>query len=234
MKQTIVTTSWDDGHKLDTKLALLLKKYGLKGTIYISPKDREFNKKDLLSENDIKVLSKDFEIGAHTINHPYLTKIPKLEANYEIYASKKYLEEIIKKQVTSFCYPYGDYNGSVADLVKKNGFKLARTTKRYTFRKQVNVFALNTTFHTYNHLTDYFKFSRIAGLNLRSFITYLDWETAGKEIFDYCIKNKELFHIWGHSWEIDKFKAWDKLESLFSYISGRKNVKYVNNAELII
>ena len=32
---TIVTTSWDDGNKLDLKLAALLDKYGLVGTFYI-------------------------------------------------------------------------------------------------------------------------------------------------------------------------------------------------------
>jgi hypothetical protein len=34
-----VTTSWDDGHKLDMKLAVLLKKYGIKGTFYICPNE---------------------------------------------------------------------------------------------------------------------------------------------------------------------------------------------------
>ena len=50
MKKTIVTTSWDDGHKLDLKLAALLKKYNIKGTFYISPHDNEFSKNELLSK----------------------------------------------------------------------------------------------------------------------------------------------------------------------------------------
>ena len=35
MKQIIVTTSWDDGHPLDFKIASLLEEYNLKGTFYI-------------------------------------------------------------------------------------------------------------------------------------------------------------------------------------------------------
>ena len=74
-KKLLVTTSWDDGHKLDIRLAALLKKYGIKGTFYICPQDHEFKNEDLLSTQDILTISKDFEIGGHTITHPYLTKI---------------------------------------------------------------------------------------------------------------------------------------------------------------
>ena len=65
-KQIIVTTSWDDGHKLDLKLAKLLKKYGIGGTFYISPKNREFREEDLLLDEEIIKLDRDFEIwGSH-------------------------------------------------------------------------------------------------------------------------------------------------------------------------
>src|SRR5215469_1471877 len=110
MKKVIVTTSWDDGHKLDIKLAKLLKKYGIKGTFYVSPKNHELSKKDRLSNAEIKSLSKDFEIGAHTMTHPHLTRIAPDKAFQEIKESKEYLESIIDKKVNSFCYPYGDFN----------------------------------------------------------------------------------------------------------------------------
>ena len=47
----IVTTSWDDGHKLDLKLAKLLKKYGVPATFYIAPNNRQWDKKDLLTKD---------------------------------------------------------------------------------------------------------------------------------------------------------------------------------------
>src|SRR5207237_6708341 len=72
-KMIYVTTSWDDGHKLDVRLAALLKKYGIKGTFYICPQDQEFKDEDLLSPQDILSISQDFEIGGHTITHPHLT-----------------------------------------------------------------------------------------------------------------------------------------------------------------
>ncbi len=59
-KQEIVTTSWDDGHKLDLKLIKILNKYNIKGTFYVAPKNREFNKKDLLSDEEIIEINEDF------------------------------------------------------------------------------------------------------------------------------------------------------------------------------
>ena len=40
-------------------------------------------------------------------------------------------------------------------------------------------------------------------------------------------------HLWGHSWDMDKHKDWDKLENVLVYISKRKNVKYLANSEII-
>ena len=82
--QIIVTTSWDDGHKLDLKLAGLLNKYSLKGTFYISKNYFEENR---LTEADILAISKNHEIGAHTINHPDLAKISANESKKEIIES---------------------------------------------------------------------------------------------------------------------------------------------------
>src|SRR6266571_410568 len=94
-KKICVTTSWDDGHKLDIRLAALLKQYGVKGTFYVCPQDREFQSEDLLSAQGLLSISKDFEIGGHTITHPHLTNVPLSQADDEIARSKTYLEELL-------------------------------------------------------------------------------------------------------------------------------------------
>lgn len=44
-KQIIVTTSWDDGHKLDLKLAKLLEKHEIRGTfIFLQKIENSKNK----------------------------------------------------------------------------------------------------------------------------------------------------------------------------------------------
>ena len=48
-KDLIVTTSWDDGQKVDLKLAKLLIKYDVKGTFYITKSYRDpLEKQDVI------------------------------------------------------------------------------------------------------------------------------------------------------------------------------------------
>jgi len=232
MKKIIVTTSWDDGHKLDIRLANLLKKYGIKATFYISPQDHEYKREDLLSKNEIKNLAKDFEIGAHTMTHPHLSKIPLEKADYEISESKKYLEKVIGRKIMSFCYPYGDYNQKIVQLVSKNNFKIARTVKRFSFEEPKKPFEMGTTFHTYKHYSEIPTISKFTKINIFALARYTNWENSAIDLFDSC-KNNSLFHLWGHAIEFEKFKEWDKLERILSYISKRKEVLYKTNGEII-
>ncbi len=228
-----VTTSWDDGHKLDIRLAALLKKYGIKGTFYVCPQDREFKSEDLLSPQDVLTISKDFEIGGHTITHPHLTQIAISQAEDEIVQSKSYLENLLQREVTAFCYPYGDYNDEVKGLVKKHGYKLARTTRRYAFDIAQDVFELPTTFHTYAHYSDLHKILYFSNFSFSNFKKYWNWEKLAIALFDYTYQTGGIFHLWGHSWEIEKNNGWQKLENVFSYIAKKNNVVNQTNTGIL-
>ena len=69
------------------------------------------------------------EIGSHTRTHPWLTRLSRERAWEEIHGSKKKLEDLFGRAVRHFCYPYGDYNVMVADLVAQAGYATACTTK---------------------------------------------------------------------------------------------------------
>jgi len=68
------------------------------------------------------------EIGAHTCTHPRLTQLAPAIAREEVCASKKRLEDQFGVAVEHFCYPYGDWNDAVRDLVAEAGYKSACTT----------------------------------------------------------------------------------------------------------
>jgi peptidoglycan/xylan/chitin deacetylase (PgdA/CDA1 family) len=236
-RKIIVTTSWDDGHKLDIKLAALLKKYNLKGTIYVCPKDNEFEKKELLSEKEVKQISKNLEIGAHTINHPTLTKINIKQAKKEIEDSKKYMERIISKKITSFCYPKGYFNRQLIDIVKNSGYVYARTTRQMFIKYPKNIFTSDTTIQAMP-LNFIARLGQIKNGVLRNqmmlpHLFFNDWEKIAIKCFDQVYKNGGVFHLWGHSWQIENDKQWDALETVFKYISNRKGVKYLSNSELV-
>jgi peptidoglycan/xylan/chitin deacetylase (PgdA/CDA1 family) len=68
------------------------------------------------------------EIGAHTCTHPWLTRIPVVEAREEIRVSRARLEDLFGRPVRHFAYPFGDWNPAVRDLVAEAGFETAVTT----------------------------------------------------------------------------------------------------------
>jgi peptidoglycan/xylan/chitin deacetylase (PgdA/CDA1 family) len=68
------------------------------------------------------------EIGSHTRTHPRLTQLSADRAREEIVASKKSLEDRFGRAVDHFCYPYGDWNEAIRDLVQEAGYRTACTT----------------------------------------------------------------------------------------------------------
>ncbi len=73
-------------------------------------------------------LAAGHDIGSHTLSHPWLTKLSRAEAEEEINASRKKLEDLFGRRIQHFCYPYGDWNASVRDMVIAAGYVTACTT----------------------------------------------------------------------------------------------------------
>ena len=69
----LFTTSWDDGTHFDKEIANLLESFECTGTFYCCPKKE--GSVELLTEQEIRMLSRKHEIGAHTMTHPWLTRM---------------------------------------------------------------------------------------------------------------------------------------------------------------
>ena len=67
------------------------------------------------------------EIGSHTLTHPHLTALSRAQARAEVFDSKKQLEDRFGGPIRHFCYPYGDYNEAIRDLVAEAGYETAPT-----------------------------------------------------------------------------------------------------------
>src|ERR1700761_2379309 len=91
----LITTSWDDGHTLDFRIAGLLEKYKLKGTFYI-PKFNPQN--EVLPEKDILALSSRFEIGGHTLTHVNLKNLPPRQQIREIHGCADWLKNVTRQK----------------------------------------------------------------------------------------------------------------------------------------
>jgi peptidoglycan/xylan/chitin deacetylase (PgdA/CDA1 family) len=82
------------------------------------------------------------QIGSHTLRHPFLTRISRAEAKEEITASKKKLEDWFGVPIEHFCYPYGDWNAEVKNMVQTAGYLSACTTAAGVNTKTTDCFAL--------------------------------------------------------------------------------------------
>lgn len=233
----IITTSWDDGHPKDFLISELLDKYNLKGTFYI-PRTNPEN--EVMSEDQLLLLSKNNEIGGHTLHHVGLTNLNIKIVQAEVSGCYDWLKVLLNKDPVSFCFPLGLYNAKVIDCVKQAGFKIARTTELLSVSPNTSSNPVPTTIQVYEHnsatyckhLMKRFKFSNMV-LWLKS--------ASGSDILkltdyyiNHIIKHDGCFHLWGHSWEIEKFKLWSKMELIFKHISNLPDFKYVWNKDNLV
>ena len=72
------------------------------------------------------------QIGAHTVSHPILARLPLPQAKAEIEASKLHLEQLLGERVSLFAYPNGkpgeDYRPENVELVRGMDFDAAVCT----------------------------------------------------------------------------------------------------------
>jgi peptidoglycan/xylan/chitin deacetylase (PgdA/CDA1 family) len=70
------------------------------------------------------------EIGAHTRQHVHLPAMTDEDSFHEIAASRAEIETLIHVSVQHFCYPYGEFEPSHVDMVRRADYLTATTTAR--------------------------------------------------------------------------------------------------------
>jgi peptidoglycan/xylan/chitin deacetylase (PgdA/CDA1 family) len=95
-------------------------------------------------------------IGAHTVTHPALAGLGAAACRREIIESKVVCEALVGAPVTSFAYPYGDFDAMARDEVKTAGFAFACSMRRGPAFATSDVFAL-PRIHVHNWDGDAFE-----------------------------------------------------------------------------
>lgn len=83
-----------------------------------------------------------FEIGSHSVTHPYLADVSSEALRAETVCPKDELERKLGVKVISFSYPYGQHNAKVEAAVSKAGYEVAVTTTRGYVTQGDKLFAL--------------------------------------------------------------------------------------------
>ncbi|ERI94791.1 polysaccharide deacetylase [Clostridiales bacterium oral taxon 876 str. F0540] len=131
-----VVLSFDDGYRDNyTEAYPILKKYNLKGTVFIIS-DLVDKSTAYLSSSQIKEMSNyGINIESHTVYHEELNLLSYDRQFKTLARSKKDLEGITGKQITALAYPVGKYNDNAVKATSEAGYKMAFTT-RYGFAKK--------------------------------------------------------------------------------------------------
>src|ERR1700730_2480915 len=234
----IVTTSWDDGDPKDLRVPWILHSRGLTGTFSVPLTGYRGAK--TLCDADLKSLSRDFEIGAHSISHKTLRHLRSEELDREVSLCKYKLQEIVGNEITMFCYPNGYYDRKVVAAVKRAGYAGARTCRMFSNGKNLSAFEMPTTIQAFAHSPVEYLRNIANGMDIPLLWRYINelsrfrnWLELGKHMFDRMLEQGGVWHLYGHSWELEQRQLWRQLEEMLDYVAHREDVIYLTNGGVL-
>lgn len=226
-KMKAVTFSYDDCTMQDIRLVELFNKYHVKATFNVNSgllgQKGELIRKGVkvghnkLQANEIKKVYEGHEVAVHTLTHPLLQQIEDdNEIIRQIEEDRKNLEKLVGYKICGMAYPMnGDNADRVAEIIREHtAIKYARTTiPTLNFDLQDNLYMFNPTVHH----EDYDNLFRL-----------------GEEFVKLKTDTPKLFYIWGHSFEFDIFDEWERFEEFLKLISGKDDIFYGTNTEVLL
>jgi hypothetical protein len=124
--------------------------------------------------------------------------------------------------------------------VKEAGYSGARTVRMLATRPDFDPFEMPTTVQIFPHTrSTYFRnvarARKFEGLQV--YVTQLamlgNWIELGKSLFDSVQRTGGIWHLYGHSWEIDALGLWDGLRAILDYVCCREGTVYLTNSEVL-
>ncbi len=228
-KTKAVTFSYDDGVTQDVRLIELFNKYGVKATFNLNS-ELLGHRGELIRESmrvshnknkpeDVRHIYAGHEVAAHTLTHPLLPSITEdAEIIRQVEQDRLNLSELCGYEVVGMAYPCGgqNFDRRVSELIKHNtGIRYARNIiSNHSFAIQDNLHELCPTVYHHGEWDKMF-------------------ELADKFV---SLKAEEpsVFYIWGHAYEFDIANTWDRFEELLKIISGKSDIFYGTNREVLL
>jgi peptidoglycan/xylan/chitin deacetylase (PgdA/CDA1 family) len=123
-----VAITFDDGCETDLiAVAPVLAELGFQATFYVTA--GFIGSSGYMSAPQLRSLhDMGFEIGCHSMTHPYLPALEDSKLRDETAGAKQVLEQMILASVQHFSCPGGRWNPRVADAIKAAGFRTMATS----------------------------------------------------------------------------------------------------------
>ena len=229
-KNKAITFSYDDGVTQDIRLIEIFNKYGIRATFNLNSEllglqgelEREGVK---ISHNknkpeDVKHIYDGHEVAVHTLTHPNLTQIQDdREVIRQVEQDRIKLSELCGYEVVGMAYPCGGVNcdDRVAHIIKNNtGVRYSRTVE---------------TTKSFEPFTDIYQYKA-------TLYHHMEWGKLfdfGRKFVELKTETPKVFYIWGHAYEFDIYpERWEMFEEFCKMISGREDIFYGTNKEVLL
>lgn len=133
----LVALSFDDGMDDNHRVVLpILRDRGLRATVYVAtgligrpnPWLAPGSGARLMTAGELRDLhAAGFELGAHTVSHPDLSRLDREACRREMAESRQALERLTGAAVRTFAYPYCAYGEAALEAAASVGFEAAVT-----------------------------------------------------------------------------------------------------------
>ncbi len=214
-----VTFSYDDGVESDRKLVEILNRYGMKCSfnlnsgLYHDPEhcwDNHGFEVHRIAEFEPD-LYKGHEICIHGSEHLWPSRLSDQELEKEFLQDKETLERLAGQKIVGCAYAFGDYDNRTVAYLKSIGICFSRTTKAT---------------HTCDLQEDLLRFNPTAHHNDEELFEVID------RFIEDDSDQPQLLYIWGHSYEFDGLKNWDRMEEICGKLQGHKDILCGTNTEV--
>lgn len=137
-----VALTFDDGCETDLIAATpVLKGLGFAATFYATV--GFLGKRGYMTEAQLRELAgAGFEIGCHSMTHPYLSDLDDEGLRKEMVDAKSRLEQIVGQQVDHFSCPGGRFDDRVIEVAKRAGYHTLVTSEPHLNFKGGDPFSL--------------------------------------------------------------------------------------------
>ena len=212
-----VAQSWDDGVVDDLRLSNLLRGYAVPATFNLNPGLHQaqrsyswsYGNKEVwrLGRAELTEVYAGFEIANHSMTHPYLPHLSANDLLREVRDSRCVLQDWFNQPITGFCYPFGDFNAEVQQVIRAAGHCYARSVQEVAqVLPALDPLQLGVSCH-FNNPAFWHHYERVKTQN-------------------------GLFLLWGHSYELLDEGMWAGLEQKIAAICGDPASTWVTLAAL--
>jgi peptidoglycan/xylan/chitin deacetylase (PgdA/CDA1 family) len=214
-----VIQCWDDGIVDDVRLTHILRGCNAKASFSLNPglnlEARSFGwlhegrEVWRLSAGELPDVYDGFEICSHSMTHPWLTDVSAERLAWEVGASRDILEDIFKKSVLGFCYPFNACDETVKAALRSAGYIWARGDQN-----------------------DEGLFPPCDPLEYNFSCHFLSSDFWPR--FEIAKERDGVFSFWGHSCELRNEAMWQDFEVIIEKISSDASAEWSFITDLFI